>query len=285
MERERIPTVGTPSEVDDSNEILLLAKLQTNYSYGVIAAENDLNNTAEVTLTADGRNAINVEKLTRQELIEHLSMACWNWALSGGTLKGSEPKSPISLYMDVIQTNLDMNGRPAGVSIKMPDQKNLGLIFSNNVVLGVQAIKDLQQFVQVNGSRLITNVKKLEFMQLGMKIAALANGLIPNNLGEQSRFTLHMDTEDYNYSTWTHWGIGVLLPDGTRSIIQTLPGSVQQTTPDSSGNKPEWLRLRENTRQMWAGPGYLTAVIGIDNLLPAHYNLLLKDHYEAMRNL
>lgn len=285
MERERTFTVGTSSRIDESNETLLLKKLQTNYSYGIIGAEQDLNNTAEVKLTADGRNAINMEKLTSEELIEHLGIACWNWALSGGTLKASDPNSPISLYMEVIQTNLDEFDKIEEITINMPDQRNLELIFSNNVESGIQAIKDLHQFVQVHGSRLITNVKKLEFMRLGMKIAALANGLIPNNQGEGSKFTLHMDTEDYNYSTWTHWGIGVLRSDGTRSIIQTLPGSIQQTRPDSSGNKPEWLRLRENTQQMWAGPGYLTAVIGIDNLLPAHYNLLLKDHYEAMKNL
>lgn len=223
-------------------------------------------------LTEDGTNAPHGNTKDMKQT------ACWNWALNGGKASATDKLSaPLLFDADVgaiFQSKYDEEKDKqvfsgfGDIPNDFPQKDDVKPIIDDlKVLVDSEPFKTLKTGVPKKSLSKAQASKQREFMRGSMKVAAIAAGLKPNDLGEASTFTLHMQTVKGVFHTWEHWGIGVLRKDGTRSIIQTLP----ITTKEANTRRA----IKVNTEKMW-DPKHIEAIIGIDELLPDHYKVLLK---------
>ncbi|NII29299.1 sugar-binding protein [Pseudoflavitalea sp. X16] len=205
--------------------------------------------------------------------------ACWNWALNAGkaspnndlsvTQLFSKGRSAIFKYRNHSKKDETLYGGLGRIPSEFPQSEKADSIMGELRELTKQkAFKPLLEGAPKEKLSKEEAELQIQFMKGSMKIAALAAKLNPNNEGEKSTFTLHMQTVKGAFHTWEHWGIGVRRGDGSRSIIQTLP---KLDKKKSSPRHP----IKINTEKMW-DPDHVEAIIGIDELLDAHYDVLLK---------
>jgi RHS repeat-associated protein len=206
-------------------------------------------------LTTEGKDIAVKDDITQKPI------ACWNWALTGGKGSIKDVHSPGVIFdynSGIIQSTSKGNDVVFSQVVDPPEE------FPNREKV-MEEVSGLKTVSKTKKKSTTKNQKKL--MEKTVRLSAIANGLTPNDQGDKSDFTLHMQTVKGKFWTWEHWGIGVLRDDNTRSIIQTLPGKV--------GDKNSRTSIRQNTSKMW-DPDHEEVVVGIDDLLPEHYEVLLK---------
>jgi hypothetical protein len=174
--------------------------------------------------------------------------ACWNWALTGGVLHVNDPGSAMTIWEDIIQIDIQHNP-PIMTGINNVQNKYPGS--------GADFLTLNNQWQAAKQNRLAS---QNAFKDAMLRIAARKNGLVPlpGPPGLNTTYTLHMKTSEWE--SWHHMGIGIKLPYGNQTrqtIVQTVP-----ECPVMHGCSVMW------------DEGMAETVIGIQELLPQHVNIL-----------
>lgn len=174
-------------------------------------------------------------------------IACWNWALTGGTGRMADRGSAQSIWEHII--DMDITVEPVVVR---------GI---NNVGASYPGSAPDFMLLQLNWAAAAGGnlVAQTTFKEAMLRIAARKNGLtVSAHPWANCAYTLHMKTADW-YG-WHHMGIGIdLAYRGVmrRTIVQTVPHTA----------------VWHGCSVMW-DEGQPDTVIGIDSLKSAHVDVL-----------
>lgn len=138
--------------------------------------------------------------------------ACWNWALTGGTVNANSNRNPQHIYDDIVQYDYDDANAIYAVGINDVDGNYEGCDAE------FTALRD-----NLNNARAGQNGAKRAIRLALMKIAARRNGLVPISDDTAGPYVLYMKTGAAEWWSWHHWGLGVRLPTGAFTIVQTVP--------------------------------------------------------------
>jgi len=157
--------------------------------------------------------------------------ACWSWALTGAYTSVANQNSANNIYDSVFTWGNNRSNPPTAVNA------------ADGSLLHTLALADpnIPALVDVLNTNLAAasggNAQAQQLCRIAlMKITAIANGftLVDNTADANTLAVAGNDVADPNLGTyamhmkspswygWDHWGISVLLPNGTRSYMQKI---------------------------------------------------------------
>ena len=200
---------------------------------------------------ASQRNGFEVPGTDRGRVYEY---ACWNWALTGGTLTVAAPGSAVTIWEDIITMNILAEPPAPPNAINAVDAHYPG---------SAAAFMTLRnQWTHARGGNVAAQDAVKEAM---VQIAARKNGLTPLVGAANPVYTIHMKTGAHEWYGWHHMGIGIKLP-----YRGALRQTIVQTVPDTD--------VMHSCSVMW-DEHLADTVIGVQELLREHVSHLDRVKY------
>lgn len=171
------------------------------------------------TLTAQKLRTLGAYALKRQHHVVPntnaggvYQAACWNWALTGGTVQPNNVNGAIAIYEAIVATQYDpLRDVTLPVAINNVDAQFAGCnayftALRNNLANALAGNAGAQNAFKV----------------AMMSICAHMNGLGPNGAGDAGTYSLNMRTD--TWWAWDHWGLGIRpTPGAAVMYVQTVP--------------------------------------------------------------
>lgn len=202
--------------------------------------------------------------------------ACWGWALTGGYMSVNNHNSAPYIYENLFKWANGMDKPPTSVNT---DSNSLANQLTDRSPIIIPILLD----VLFDNLREATagNVSSQEKIRISLlRISAIANGFNLGNLSVTYLVVNNKDVSDPNLGDyalhmrstswygWDHWGISILLPNGTRSFVQKVNGSNPAKPHYKDGH------VFRNCSVLWDEDMPLTS-IAITELLQAQVNIIV----------
>jgi hypothetical protein len=202
--------------------------------------------------------------------------ACWSWALTGGYLSVSNHNSAPYIYENLFKWRNGIDQPPTSVNTDIGSLANQ-LSISNPIIIPIllMALEDNLPNA-IKGNKSSQNAVRITLL----RISAIANGFTIGNLSVTNLVVNHNDVSDpilgdyalhmrgTSWYGWDHWGISILLPNGTRSFVQKVNGSNPEKPRYKDGH------VYRNGIALWDEGMPLTS-IAITELLQEQVNIIV----------
>lgn len=203
--------------------------------------------------------------------------ACWSWALRGDYMSVTNHNSAPYIYENLFKWGNGIDKPPTSVDTdinsladKLTDRNPITIPILLNV---------LEENLANATAGDVSSQNKVRITLL--RISAIANGFAVGNLSVTNLNVKNNDVSDPNLGDyalhmrgtswygWDHWGISILLPNGTRSFVQKVNGSNPAKNPYKDGH------VFRNGIALWDEGMPLTS-IAITELLQAQVNIIVE---------
>ncbi|OMQ08171.1 hypothetical protein [[Flexibacter] sp. ATCC 35103] len=202
--------------------------------------------------------------------------ACWSWALTGRFLSVANHNSAPYIYENLFKWGNGIAKPPTSVNRDTNSLANQ-LSVSNPITIPILLnVLDENLANATKGDKMSQNAVRIALL----RISAIANGFTLGNLSVTNLVVNGSDVSDpilgdyalhlrsTSWYGWDHWGISILLPNGTRSFVQKVNGSNPSKVPYKDGH------VFRNGIAMWDEGMPLTS-IAITELLQEQVNIIV----------
>ncbi|KQB42575.1 hypothetical protein RC62_3582 [Flavobacterium aquidurense] len=203
--------------------------------------------------------------------------ACWSWALRGEYMSVTNHNSAPYIYENLFKWGKGIDKPPTSVN---RDSNSLAdkLTDTNPIIIPILLdVLDENLANATKGDKSSQNAVRIALL----RISAIANGFTLGNLSVTNLVAKDNDVSDpilgdyalhmrgTSWYGWDHWGISILLPNGTRSFVQKVNGS----NPAKPGYKDG--HVFRNGVALWDEGMPLTS-IAINELLQAQVTIIVE---------
>jgi hypothetical protein len=203
--------------------------------------------------------------------------ACWSWALRGEYRSVRNHSSAPYIYENLFKWGNGMDKPPTSLNT---DINSLADQLADNNPITIPILLNVLDDNLANATNgEVSSQNKVRIALL--RISAIANGFSLGNLSVTNLVVTNNDVSDPNLGDyalhmrgtswygWDHWGISILLPNGTRSFVQKVNGS--------NPNKPMYKdgHVFRNCGELWDEGMPLTS-IAITELLQPQVNIVVE---------
>jgi hypothetical protein len=140
--------------------------------------------------------------------------ACWNWVLSGATLKDSDPTSNNSIIHNVLIMN-DLGGIPTGI------KPTAAQLYPSSAADLITMADILQQATDAGPKFIEGNGPQTQFLECLVRIMMRANGLTPIAASKDNPYNVLVRSS--NWWNTDHWALRVKTIGIAVNFIQTVP--------------------------------------------------------------
>lgn len=202
--------------------------------------------------------------------------ACWGWALTGRYLSVNNYNSAPYIYENLFKWANGMDKPPTSVNTDSNSLANQ-LAVSNPITIPI-LLAVLTDNLATATTGDVGSRNKIRISLL--RINAIANGFTLGNLSVTNLVVNNKDVSDPNLGDyalhmrgtswygWDHWGISILLPNGTRSFVQKVNGSNPAKPRYKDGH------VFRNCNVLWDEDMPLTS-IAVTEILQAQVNIIV----------
>ena len=156
------------------------------------------------------RNGKQVPNTIRGDIFEY---ACWNWVLSGSTLRASDLTSNSSIIANVLV--MDQMGFPTGI------QPAAARLYPGNDAELIQMAAVLPDATAAGPDFVQGNDAQSQFLGCLVRIMLRANGLEPIDYAADNPYNICIRSN--NWWNTDHWALRLNPGAATLSFIQTVP--------------------------------------------------------------